>query len=72
MKDKLEVQHKHVLRLINRDCDKDGWASVSEALFGHLTKNMPAELITFEKLESGGRAKLTDEGQSVVAAMEWL
>lgn len=69
---KLEPQHKHILRLIERDRDADGWASVSEQLFNVLSENMPTELAIFEKLTIGGRARLTDEGQNVINAMAWL
>jgi len=69
---KLDMHHKHILKLIARDRDEDGWAFVSETLYPHLSKGMPAELVQFEKLEQGGRARLTDEGQNVINAMEWL
>jgi len=69
---KLESQHKHILKLIKRDADKDGWATVSEALFSTLSEVMPKELCVFEKLDNGGRAKLTDEGKSIINAMKWL
>ena len=72
MKDKLEAQHKHIMRLIARDCDDDGWAVISEQLYLPLSENMPDELMTFEKLEVGGRARLTEEGNNVLSAMDWL
>ena len=70
--EKLDVQHKHILRLVNRDRDEDGWALVSEKLFPVLVKAMPKELIEFEPLPCGGRARLTEEGAVVVRAMPWL
>lgn len=69
---KLDVQHKHVLKLIKRDRDNDGWVIVSDRLYPHLSINIPPELVVFEKLETGGRAKLTEEGESVLNALEWL
>lgn len=69
---KLDVQHKHILRLIDRDAGKDGWTPVSDALFKVLPDAMPGELVIFEQAESGARAKLTAEGVSVVSAMKWL
>ena len=69
---KLDMQHKHILNLIDRDCDKEGWTTVSEPLYPVLSKNIPDELATFEKLETGGRARLTNEGQNVLDAMKWL
>lgn len=70
--ERLEAQHKHVLKLIERDQDAEGWTKVSEQLFKVLSENMPSELAIFEKLERGGRARLTDEGQNVLNAMEWI
>ena len=70
--EKLDIQHKHILKLINRDKDFEGWAKVSEALYPHLSQNIPKELAEFEKLDVGGRARLTYQGQNVVDAMSWL
>jgi hypothetical protein len=72
MQMKLDIQHKHILRLIERDRGEDGWAPVSAQLFPVLSKNIPEELATFEELDEGGRARLTVEGQSVLNAMAWL
>ena len=69
---KLDMQHKHILKLIDRDSDDEGWTSVSEPLFPVISKNIPAELVIFEKLEVGGRARLTTEGKSVIFAMQWI
>jgi len=69
---KLEIEHKHILKLIARDRDSDGWASISESLYKPLALNMPEELVGFEKLKTGGRARLTEEGQHVIDAMRWL
>jgi len=68
----LDHGQKHVLKLIARDRKEDGWTKVSEILYKHLVASMPPELATFEKLEDGGRAKLTTEGQGVINALAWL
>lgn len=70
--EKLKAQHKHIMRLIDRDADEAGWAKVSESLYPTLSKNMPPELIEFEKLNKGGRARLTEQGRDVLDAMQWL
>lgn len=70
--EKLEMQHKHILSLIARYCNEEGWAEISEALYPHVSANIPSELATCEKLENGGRARLTDEGQNILNAMAWL
>jgi hypothetical protein len=69
---KLTSAHKHILKLIARDKSDSGWTSVSELLFPQISKNMPTELCQFEKLEVGGRVKLTEEGKNVVESMAWL
>ena len=69
---KLDIQHKHILNITERDKDDEGWTKVSEKLFPVLSKNMPIELIIFEKTSDGYRARLTDKGKSVVNAMKWL
>lgn len=69
---KLEPQHKRVIELIVRDRDAEGWASISALLFPVISQNMPSELVEFEKLEKGGRARLTAQGESVLDAMAWL
>lgn len=63
---KLKVQHLHILNLIDRDKDADGWATVSESLCQHVSENIPSELVLFEKLDVGGRARLTEEGETVL------
>lgn len=74
MAEKLDMHHKHVLRLIRRDANIDGWASISKPLFPILRKGMPTELVEFEgpDKDGRGRARLTETGSNVVDAMEWL
>ena len=69
---KLESQHRHIIKLIGRDRDEDGWATVSAVIFPILSRNMPPDLVEFEEIEGGGRARLTTQGESVHKAMEWL
>lgn len=69
---KLEPQIRHIITLIGRERDTDGWAIISEILWPVLHKLMPLELVIMEKTENGGRAKLTQEGESVFYAMQWL
>lgn len=69
---KLEHEHKHILKLIARDIGDDGWTKVSEVLYRPISKGIPTELAEFEKLDDGGRVRLTVQGQSVLDAMEWL
>jgi len=66
---KLDIQHKYIMKLIERDAKPDGWTSISNKLYPILSKSMPSELIEFEH----GRARLTDEGKSVLSAInKWL
>jgi len=71
-KQPLRHEQKHILKLIAKDANSDGWASVSEQLYKVLSSNVPTELTTFERLESGGRARLTEEGQGVIRSLQWL
>ncbi len=66
------MQHKHILTLIGRDADDEGWCVVSEQLYPVLSENMPTDLVIFEKLDAGARARLTEEGKNVLSAMKWL
>ena len=70
---KLDIQHKHIMKLIERDAKPDGWTSVSDKLYPILSKSMPAELIEFKQEYGNGRARLTDEGRSVLSVInKWL
>jgi hypothetical protein len=68
----LDAGQKHILRLIARDCNSDGWATVSSALYGVLCSSLPPELVTFEPSGGAGRARLTGAGRAVVESMAWL
>jgi len=69
---KLKPEQKHILKLIDRDKKQDGWTMVSLTLYKILSKNIPAELATFELVGDVGRAQLTTEGQNIINAMKWL
>ena len=73
MTKKLDGGEKNFLRLIAKGAGADGWASVSRPIYPLVTK-MPRELVEFEPVgdEGRGRARLTDEGTSILRAMEWL
>ena len=42
------------------------------ALYPHLSENMPSELVVFGGKAGEYKAKLTDDGKSIVMAMDWL
>lgn len=69
---KLEPEHQHIMNLIQRDREDSGWVTVSETLYPVLSENMPDELVEFELTDNGGRARLTQEGENVLNAMQWL
>jgi hypothetical protein len=62
-----------MLRLIKMEINDSGWAPVSAPVF-RLLDGLPKELIEYESVEINGRGRvrLTDAGQNVVNAMEWL
>lgn len=77
---KLTAGEKHILKLIRRDADPEGWTPVSKAVAPLFTDKkipcgtMPGALCEFEHVgdDGRGRARLTDEGKSVLDAMAWL
>ena len=70
--EKLDGGQKHILMLIARDRDDEGWCKVSKALFQTLSANIPVELATFKMIGDAGRVRLTKAGQEVVNAMAWF
>lgn len=69
---KLDMGQKHILKLIARDANSEGWATVSEMLYKPLIETMPKDLVVLEKLDVGGRVKLTPQGTEIINAMAWL
>ena len=65
----LDTGTRHLLRLTLKGAEdsEDGWAPVSEAVWP-LVAELPSELIESERLEDGGRARLTADGRTV---LEW-
>jgi hypothetical protein len=68
---KLNDGEKHFLRLIRKDRDPEGWAVVSKMLYPLMDK-MPRELVELRPTENGGRVRLTDDGEALLDAIEWL
>jgi hypothetical protein len=73
MAEKLNPGQKHMLQLVVKGADADGWAPVSAPVM-KIIKLVPSELVTIENVgdEGRGRARLTATGESLLAAMEWL
>ena len=71
---KLDSGQKHFLRLIAKgQACPDGWARCSAQVYPLVCNTMPPELVEHHAAEDGwGRARLTPEGESVLAAMAWL
>lgn len=70
---KLDGGHKNIMRLCARDAGADGWASCSKPVFKML-QSFPKGLFELEPVgdEGRGRARLTEQGQSILDAMAWL
>jgi len=49
----MHVLKLHVLKLIARDRDANGWATVSEVMCPIISQSVPSELTEFQKLEVG-------------------
>jgi hypothetical protein len=77
---KLDSGQKNMLRLIRKGAATDGWAPVSNVIAPLFAgpkppwRGIPPELCEFELVdESGaGRARLTQAGNNILDAMEWL
>lgn len=71
---KLADAHEQLLKLIGRTpVTQDGWRTVSEPCCGLFVRpdfpssKTPPELFEFEKLETGGRVRLTERGEILLA-----
>lgn len=69
---KLDSGQKHILRLVARDADAEGWCSVSNFLITAIRHNMPEKLVQFKSVDEKWFIRLTNDGEDVVRAMEWL
>ena len=61
----LTYNHKHLLRLIRKDEDAEGWTKVSTRVMT-IVKEIPERLIEIQDNGNGGRARLTAEGNTVL------
>lgn len=69
---KLSIGHKHIMKLISRDKNNDGWTPVGDKLYPHLVKHMPKELVEFSGSVGSYKDRLTDKGNNILEAMAWL
>lgn len=71
---KLNPGQLHVIKLIARDRGEDGWTPVSAKLYNSMVAFIPEALVEFRRVgETGsGAARLTNAGQGIVEAAEWL
>ncbi len=69
---KLNAGQKHIMRLIARDKRPDGWTTVSKMLSPLMQTALPDTLAEFRATDVGGEMRLTEEGQQVLEAMDWL
>lgn len=77
---KLTAGEQHVLTLIRKGADSEGWAPVSKIVAGLFTNPkmaggpMPRELCEFEHVgnDGSGRARLTDAGRNLLESLAWL
>lgn len=61
----LSSNHRHLLRLAQRDKDADGWTKVSGVVWP-LLQDIPPELAELRPAEVGGHIRLTEEGDIVL------
>lgn len=78
--EKLTPGQFHILKLIRKEADAEGWAPISKAVAPLFTDRdirggvMPQPLCVFEPVgnEGRGRARLTQLGINVLDAAAWL
>lgn len=78
--EKLSGGKKHILSLIRKEADSDGWTPVSKAVAPLFTNEkipggmIPRELCEFEPVgdDGRGRARLTEAGINLLDALVWL
>jgi hypothetical protein len=68
MTQKLDHGQRHLISLIRKDQDAEGWAKVSKIVLPLARKLIPTELADFEgPFEDGsGRARLTEKGNNLL------
>lgn len=67
----LTAGERHMLDLIHRDKQADGWTTASRVVFEQCLKRVPSELIELREGD-GYFARLTAEGEAVILAAGWL
>jgi hypothetical protein len=66
MSNKLDQGQIHMMRLIDRESDSEGYAPVSKMVLP-LVEKLPNELVELVPTEDGrGKARLTDAGKTVL------
>lgn len=65
---KLSHGEEHLLRLIQKEEDVDGWAKVSKQVWP-LVEKLPSQLCELRATEDGGFARLTHDG---ITILNWI
>jgi hypothetical protein len=64
---------KSFLRLVQRsNRDADGWCNCSKVTYPYFSSTVRADLAEFEQVGDAGRCRLTQLGQSLLDAMDYL
>lgn len=71
---KLDGAQKHLLGLVRKGMNSEGWAPVSSAMLPIIKKTLPCELVEIEAVgeEGRGRARLINTANNLLDAMAWL
>lgn len=64
----LDAGNKHLLRLIRKGQDADGWSSVSKILWPVVSK-LPPQLVELRPHGKSGSVRLTQAGNTI---LDWL
>lgn len=61
----LNAGQRHLLRLVEKDADADGWTPVSEIVWP-LVHALPDDLVEKVKLGTGGKCRLRDQARAII------
>jgi hypothetical protein len=62
---KLDADQIHMLRLVAREADGDGWSKVSTLVWS-VVETLPDDLVEKRPSETGGHLRLTPGGEAIV------
>lgn len=69
---KLNHGQIHIMKLLKRDCDKDGWTPIGDKLYPHIRQSIPPEFVIFKNDDSRWFGKLTEKGNNFIEFLNYI